>query len=68
MRETSHSKLITLIGGLGLSLLTTHLSVGSDQPRLPDLPDRQAGSQEQAGLSGMKADLKIILQDRFGRL
>jgi hypothetical protein len=43
------------------------LSIGSDQSH-PDPPDRQAGSQDQTGLTGLKADLKIILQDRFGRL
>lgn len=68
LKETSLFKRITLIGGFGLSLLASDPSIGSDQPRPPDLPDRLAGSQEQPGLTGLKADFKIILQDRFGRL
>jgi len=61
LKETSLLKRITLIGGFGLSLLTADLSIGSDQLHPPD-------GQEQTGLTGLKADLKIILQDRFGRL
>ncbi len=70
MKETSHFKRITLIGGFGLSLLMAHPSIGSDQSRLPDSQEKPpaAPSDLNSGLIGMKADLKIILQDRFGRL
>jgi hypothetical protein len=60
-KETFHLKHITLIGGLGLFLLMAVPSIGSDQPP-------PSNNQEQVGLIGMKADLKIILHDSFGRL
>lgn len=70
MRETSHFKRITLIGGFGLSLLMAIPSIGSDQPPLPDSQEKPpvVSPDLNSGLIGMKTDLKIILQDRFGRL
>ena len=68
IKEASLFKRIVLIGGFGLSFLTAQSSIGSDSSPHPPLPDRPAGGQEQTALTGLKADLKIILQDRFGRL
>jgi hypothetical protein len=63
-------RMILFIGGFGLSLLMTYPSIALNQNSLSSTPpdsnqDRLPGP---AGLTGMKADRRIILQDRFGRL
>ena len=71
MKKPAHIKrIVLLISGLGLSLMMTCPSIGFNQDSPPATisdsdQDRPSGL---AGLTGMKADLHIILQDRFGRL
>ena len=66
MRKRSSLKWIVFIGGLGLSLLTPVALIGAGGP-VPEKPPA-ALSDLNSERIGMKADLKIILQDRFGRL